>query len=496
MTKKILAKLICMVLMVNCLMGASLSSVSADEVTSIDATISYSGIKTMFASIETKLAAYSATDRYKMYNTGKVYFTTDEGIDALIGFVKNPATLPSSLSQLSELLDSNKNEIVFILNFIKSINVNNRVDALDEFYNKVSYGGLTNSQKGSLDSVYSNFVGESFRGILEQEHQITAEVLLTLVSCLKGSFVLTDISNDKDYLAIKSTNSSFADRLSVNVSKYFTKINGVEPSSGEKIIQLILDQINSKENTSMIQNYKNVFGALNMYDQYKSSSSSNNVSGGTKQNIIVPVTPTNPEYVPTVIPVPVPAPQVAEVVKKFDDVDTHWSSPYVSELVSRNIVRGYADGGFKPDQNMTREEVAVILVRALGLEERAKSVQDASFADGGNIGDWSKKAIALLNEMNILNGYEDGTFQPKNLISRQELAVLIARSLKTASKNVDIKFNDKNTIGIWAFDSVQKVYGLGIVKGYEDNSFNPSGDVTRSEVVTMIYNFMYTENLL
>ena len=179
-------------------------------------------------------------------------------------------------------------------------------------------------------------------------------------------------------------------------------------------------------------------------------------------------------------------------------MNQHWSKDYAAPLVERNIIVGYEDGSFAPDQPITRQEFAVILVRALGLTEQAAALTDTgNFADGQNIADWSKNSVALLSQMGILTGYDDGEFKPEKNINREEMAVLIARCVKNDNvKMVPSSFADKDAISGWAAQDIEKVYSLGIITGYEDGSFKPAQNVTRAETCVMVYNYMEASGLL
>ena len=110
--------------------------------------------------------------------------------------------------------------------------------------------------------------------------------------------------------------------------------------------------------------------------------------------------------------------------------------------------------------------------------------------------DWAKKSVYLLTKMGIFTGYEDGSFRPSATVTREEMAVLIARSL-TKNRNVlDFDFSDGDLISDWAKEGIKKAYTFGLIKGYEDKTFKPNNVVTRAEMLAMIYNFMYIENLL
>lgn len=388
-----------------------------------------------------------------------------------------------------------KKELLFALSFMKSIDESNRAQAFENFSNRVEYNATTlnSSQKQALADVYNLLVGKTFQETLKTDHGINDKVMLGLFGCIRGSFVLTDSSVAKSKLSVKSINSSFSQRLAGNISKYFDTINGESTNNGRAILEEIINEVNESEKNDNIAKYKTLFGGMDLYVPAETEGSSRPGGGGS---IVVGDPVTQPPSNPIVIPSP---PITASTVTNltFPDMTvSRWSAPYVSELVSRNILRGYDDGSFKPEQGITREELAVALVRCLGLEGRLESVSDMSFTDNGEISDWAKKSIALLVEMGIYKGYDDGSFKPARVITRQELSAIIARSLTKVAHNVNITFADKDEIGNWAFEAIKKIYALGIIKGYEDNSFRPESFITREEVAAMLYNFMYTEKLL
>lgn len=171
--------------------------------------------------------------------------------------------------------------------------------------------------------------------------------------------------------------------------------------------------------------------------------------GGIKFPPTTSSSPTTPpaSQTPGDKPQSIPKPPAAQDTQ-FADVNQHWSKDYAAPLVERNIIVGYEDGNFAPDQPITRQEFAVILVRALGLTEQAAALTDTgNFADGASIADWSKNSIALLSQMGILTGYDDGEFKPAKNINREEMAVLIARCVKNDDvKTVQTGFLDKDAI--------------------------------------------------
>lgn len=114
----------------------------------------------------------------------------------------------------------------------------------------------------------------------------------------------------------------------------------------------------------------------------------------------------------------------------FDDVsDKSWFSPYVDSAFSAGIIKG--DGNlFYPDLNLTREDAAVIVYRALYGNEQA-SLTETDFSDESDISAYALSAVASLSDNGIINGFEDGTFRPKNEITRAESVRILSGILKS-----------------------------------------------------------------
>lgn len=506
--KKYLSKLLCLVLVINLIASSSIL-VSSEEAEVENLSVSYGKLENILKGAADIVESISSpADRILLYNLAKGYLVENSGIDFLIDVIKEGAfenfEVLQSNESLAEYLSTYKNELIFVLSVIRSIepdeNESIKKSAFDKITEKEPYSPLSPSQLEALNKTYEFYFSENFREILEDAHEITAPVLFNLIGCFKGRFVVTDKSGNTTKIALKSIDNGFKRRLEENLAKHFSSINGKSAANGQEVLASMIELLNGDANTSVsniqIDRFKTLFGALGMYQKYSptpSPSPSPSPSRGGKPSRPKVVQPTEP----VVIPSPVVDEQARTVVQQFNDfTPSRWSTPYVSTLVSRNIFRGYEDNSFKPEQGITREELAVVLVRALGLESRLENVDDPSFADTDDFGDWSKKAIALLTQMQILRGYEDGTFRPKNVISRQELAVILARALSKEAEDVSVDFKDKDNIASWAANEIKKVYAWGIIRGYEDKTFQPNNSVTREEVAAMLYNFMYAANLL
>lgn len=181
--------------------------------------------------------------------------------------------------------------------------------------------------------------------------------------------------------------------------------------------------------------------------------------------------------VPAPIPTPIPVPKV-----ELTDIKGHWAEASILKLVETGAISGYPDKTFKPNNNITRAEFATVLVKAFDLEAKTGKV----FADTAN--HWAKDAIATAAAYGIVSGYSADTFGPNDLITREQMAAMIVKAagLDTALTSKD--FTDSQSISAWAVDAVNTAAEKEIISGYPDNSFRPQGKATRAEAVTVIVN--------
>jgi hypothetical protein len=137
----------------------------------------------------------------------------------------------------------------------------------------------------------------------------------------------------------------------------------------------------------------------------------------------------------------------------------------VNVLTQLGVVSGYPDGEYKPDNIVTRAEMAVIVVRALGLADYA--IGTASFSDMA--GHWSNPYVAYATSLGIIDGYPDGTFRPDNTVSYDEAAKMLVAALG---------YTPESLTGTWPANYVVKAQALGILKGIKAGSAGANrGDI-------------------
>src|SRR5690606_23605379 len=99
----------------------------------------------------------------------------------------------------------------------------------------------------------------------------------------------------------------------------------------------------------------------------------------------------------------------------------------VSKAKAAGYISGYPDGTMKPNNPISRQEAAIVIMRIKGLEENAQKA--SSFADYNKIPEWSKGAIGAVLAANIFEGYPDGTFKGENPIKRAEAVVALGKAM-------------------------------------------------------------------
>ena len=144
---------------------------------------------------------------------------------------------------------------------------------------------------------------------------------------------------------------------------------------------------------------------------------------------------------------------------------------------------GYGNNDVRPQNNITRAEVATIFFRLLTDETRTANMTKSNGYNDVKDGDWFCCAVSTLSKMGIIKGYEDGSFKPNDPISRAEFAAIAARFAPDGDKT-PASFADVTSH--WAKDEISIAANHGWIKGYEDGSFKPDQKITRAETMTLV----------
>ncbi|MFD0714361.1 DNRLRE domain-containing protein [Paenibacillus sp. GCM10027626] len=171
---------------------------------------------------------------------------------------------------------------------------------------------------------------------------------------------------------------------------------------------------------------------------------------------------------------------------ELKDIAGHWGQSWIEKAVQAGIVKGYSDHTFRPDQAVSRQELVAMLVRA--LQPQAIGGKAQSFTDEGQIGNWAADAVAAAVQAGWITGYSDGSFRPQEGMTRVELAAVLARasaSMGAEGAGQLSQFRDAEQIPAWAKGYVAAVADSSLMEGTGGGLFKPAGIVTRAEAAAI-----------
>lgn len=185
----------------------------------------------------------------------------------------------------------------------------------------------------------------------------------------------------------------------------------------------------------------------------------------------------------------------------FSDTGKHWANEDICSLAARGVANGFPDGSFGPDQRVTRAQFVSFLAAALQWPAPKSA---PAFKD--DIPVWAGPAVAAAFSRGVITGYPDGTFAPDARITRCEMAVMISRALgleetveqeKTEEQEAmerpndpedsqeQVEYKDSSTIPEFAREAVARVSAAGLFKG-SNGLFRPLDGATRAETATVV----------
>lgn len=176
----------------------------------------------------------------------------------------------------------------------------------------------------------------------------------------------------------------------------------------------------------------------------------------------------------------------------FRDVpSTYWAAQSIATMTQQNLISGYSDGTFRPDKPLTREEAASLFSKL--INEPSTVMISSTFSDITS-DRWSALAIEAVARKNIISGYGDNTYRPEQFMSRQEFAVVADNYLhylgyETQDPTIldNIAYSDQKFVASWAQDAVRELASLHFLHYNPRNLFNPEKYITRAEATEITY---------
>ena len=175
----------------------------------------------------------------------------------------------------------------------------------------------------------------------------------------------------------------------------------------------------------------------------------------------------------------------ATTADQFSDVNTgDWYYSNVMRAVELGILSGYSDGTFRPMNNITRRDFAIMLAQSLGHDNDEEAT--SPFKDVADT-DYGVSSIAYLYENEITVGDSNGNFNPDANITRQEAAIMLVKAFEATGTSSDL-YADDAQIASWAKSFVYTAKAAGLMKGDDHNEFNPTDRLTRAEAASAMVN--------
>lgn len=175
---------------------------------------------------------------------------------------------------------------------------------------------------------------------------------------------------------------------------------------------------------------------------------------------------------------------------ELTDLDQSWAKEEIKALVETGIISGFPDGTFKPTANMTRDQFAKVLALSLGLEENEAA---NPFTDAG----WAAPYIGALVNAGLTQGVSDNLYGSSANVTREQLAVFFVRALgfeeEVKQVELELNFADSDQVADYAKASVAFLSEIGFIKGIEKDGafyYNPKGNAERQAVARLAYEFV------
>lgn len=181
------------------------------------------------------------------------------------------------------------------------------------------------------------------------------------------------------------------------------------------------------------------------------------------------------------------------VSHKFTDIDDYWAADYVDFLYNADITTGYSDGTFRPNQNISRAQFAVMLYRYLKLDANKYESVSLPFMDLGQIPAYALPAAKALYSEGIITGSEKNGklyFNPDSSLTRAQAAAMIGRTQAKGYAEAELTFTDNGKIPAYAAPYIRTMTAQGVISGYSDGSFKPNNNITRGQMAKILYNLM------
>jgi len=168
---------------------------------------------------------------------------------------------------------------------------------------------------------------------------------------------------------------------------------------------------------------------------------------------------------------------------EFNDIKGHWAEETIKEFTDKKFINGYKDNTFKPNNNMTRAEFVKVVNKVFGYTQKGEE----QFTDV-NKDDWFYNDICIGIEAGYIKGKSTDIFAPNDNITREEVAMILTNIMKNKDEKLDKlnTFKDGYKTSQWAQSSVEGAIEAGYLKGYQDKTIRANSNITRAEAISIL----------
>lgn len=342
------------------------------------------------------------------------------------------------------------------------------VDDLKDWYDnyKAMYGFLVNDTNTPVDeTVMLSYFDEA----------ITAPTYLNRIANMSSIRKIADLNLAMKHQAllqqVQDSNQNVISRLLTDFPLLLTGVNyqgynGLDSTQKSTVNNAVAGRIYSSldELTNEI-NAQIIVAGVGVYVPSDNSSSPGKKGGGG--NFVAP--PEGQEEIKTV---------------QFTDIqNVSWAESAISYLYQAGIVSGKSEKTFAPNDNVTRAELAKMLVLGLKLESKGISKGFKDVVSGA----WYADYVEIAASNGLITGDENGNFNPNKPITRQDAAVMMYRAVAPSEKAEKAFFEDYDRISDYSKEAVNYMYEKGVINGIGDGMFAPKNNVTRAQIAKMLY---------
>ena len=321
------------------------------------------------------------------------------------------------------------------------------------------YGKLVS--KNQIQRVHEKLLHQNFTKVTDLSTKFNEAVVLAMITT----------SNHGELREVVENNNSL---LGLDLTGDYAKLNDID--KGEVMKAIMGKDTLSEVEEAFSQRVRQLMNEIG--DDNDDSGS----TGGKGKSSTITASPIIPTIIPTVTPMPTP------VKKEFSDIGTvEWAKESIKTLADAEIIKGFQDGTFRPDDKLTREQFVKMIILALNIPV---DTGESSYSDI-NKDEWYSNYIVAAEKNGIINGLPDGTFGVGKEISRQEMAVIAYRAAKAANVKLDeanpeVDFTDTLDIDDYAVDNIKTMQKAGIFSGNDKKEFQPKELSTRAQAAKVI----------